>query len=229
MTLKELYTQNLPEYEKAITDYLKGNMKKIANPLLISDKKLSKFSEGDIRVMFFGQETNSWENGKPLEIDLLQKIYDDFYTSDYCYSYGGQFWNGINRLKELMEKEFPNKKIEFIWNNIIKVGKEGKGRPKDKILEIEKNYFNVIQNELEILNPNVIIFFTGPNYDDVLKKTFIKIEQTEIPNFKNRQLIKMKIPHNCISYRTYHPNFLWRNDINKYLNSIIEDIKKSLH
>jgi len=96
MTLFEVYQSQLPEYQKAISDYLALNPKKtIANPLLISDHSVDIFSSGELRMMFFGQETNGWYNDKELKVKILQKAYDDFYTSNYCYSYGGQFWNGM--------------------------------------------------------------------------------------------------------------------------------------
>lgn len=229
MTLHELYQEKLPVYQKAVSVYLDLTAKKtIANPLLISDLSVKKFSDGDLKIMVFGQETNGWYNDTELKTNLLQKAYDDFYTSDYCYSYGGQFWNGINRLKVSMEKEFPTKKITFIWNNIIKAGDQDKGRPSNEILEIERKHFNIIQNEIDIINPNIIIFFTGPNYDDVLKKVFPDIVINKTSDFTERQLAKIIISHPCIAYRTYHPNYLWRNKINEYFNTIITDIKKNL-
>ena len=120
------------------------------------------------------------------------------------------------------------KKSSFIWNNIIKAGKQGKGRPHNEILEIERKYFNVIKKEIEIINPNIIIFFTGPYYDDVLKKVFPEIKISKIDNFPERRLAKISVSSNCIAYRTYHPNFLWRNNIDRYINTIIADIKKCL-
>jgi len=229
MTLHEIYQAKLPEYQKAISSYLAIHQNKtIANPLLISDLSVEKFVAGELRIMFFGQETNGWYNDNELKTKLLQKAYDDFYTSDYCYSYGGQFWNGVNRFKSLIENEFSQKKITFIWNNIIKAGKQAKGRPDNEILEFERKHFNIIQDEIAITNPNIIVFFTGPNYDDVLKKVFPDIKSTKINNFTERQLAKINISNHCIAYRTYHPNYLWRNNINRYFNTIISDIKKCL-
>lgn len=229
MTLKQIYLSKIYDYSKERKEYLINHKnQKITNPLLISDSCLRKFLSGDIRVMIFGQETNSWYTEKELDVETLQEAYDEFYTSGFCYSYGGQFWNGVNRLKTFLEKEFPEKDIQFMWNNIIKVGKQGKGRPDDSVLEIEKKYLNVIPNEIKIAKPNVIVFFTGPNYDDILSTVFTIQNKQIINKFTERQLSKMIISDHYLAYRTYHPNYLWRNDINTYLKTIVSDIKRNI-
>src|ERR1019366_5647838 len=75
-----------------------------------------------------------------------------FYSSDYCYSYGGQFWNGVSKFKNmLIEKLKPSgKTISVVWNNLIKIGKarvgkeEAKGQPNEAILKWEDNWFGVV-------------------------------------------------------------------------------------
>lgn len=229
MTLHEVYQAKLPEYQKAISKYLVDNSEeKLANPLLIGDMSVKNFSGGDLKIMFFGQETNNWYNDIELRTDLLQKAYDEFYTTDAGYKHGGQFWNGVKQFKELIKKEFSDKYITFIWNNIIKAGKQSKGRPNNKILEIERTYFNIIPSEIDIIDPNIIIFLTGPNYDDILTNVIPKIKKQSLKEFTDRQLLKFNISNDCIAYRTYHPNYLWRNNINKYFSSIVMDIKQSL-
>jgi hypothetical protein len=106
------------------------------------------------------------------------------------------------------------------------VGKCGeKGRPPRNIQEAEDEYFHVIPDEVKILNPNIILFLTGPDYDDAIRKNFGELEYAEIPPYTERQLAKVSIPKTEFACRTYHPNSLWRNDINAYFNAIVNEIK----
>ena len=66
---------------------------------------------------------------------------------------------------EEMEKSYPGKTISMIWNNISKMSaitKSGGGPVDASVHEIEHEYFHVIPKEIEILKPNILIFFTGP-------------------------------------------------------------------
>ena len=124
-----------------------------------------------------------------------------------------------------MQKKFPDKKIRLTWNNIVKIGKHGaKGFPPDYIYEIEREHFHVIPQELEILNPNVVLFLTGPNYDSIIKDNFGELKYEALPNSTERQLSRVTLKNVPFAYRTYHPNYLWRNDIDDYFDTIIDDI-----
>lgn len=62
-------------------------------------------------------------------------------------------------------KSYPGKTISMIWNNISKMSaitKSGGGPVDASVHEIEHEYFHVIPKEIEILKPNILIFFTGP-------------------------------------------------------------------
>ena len=51
------------------------------------------------------------------------------------------------------------------------------------------------------------------------------IKTKPIKGFKERQLCKLETSLKIKTYRTYHPNYLWRNDINKYFKAIINDME----
>lgn len=198
---------------------------KPANPLLLCIDKEDEFKNADIRLMIFGQETNSWYDQRGATIDAVQTLYNNFFNKGECWAYGGQFWNGISRFLSSLQTKFPNKKIRLTWNNIVKIGKQGeKGFPPDYIYEIERQNFHVIPAEMEILKPNVVVFMTGPNYDSVIKDNFGVLKYEALPNSTERQLSRVTLKDVRFAYRTYHPNYLWRNDIDDYFNTIIDDI-----
>ena len=216
--------QTLKTATKSILDDKSLEIKP-ANPLLIHIDDEEKYKNANIRLMIFGQETNSWYDDGDGEIEAIQKKYDTFFNEGKCWSYGGAFWNGVNRFLKHLHEKYPNKEIHLTWNNIVKIGKEDeKGFPPDYIYEIEREHFNVISDELEILKPNLALFFTGPNYDGAIQDNFGKIQSMKLPDFTERQISKLKIPGIQSAYRTYHPNYLWRNGIEKYFKTILKDL-----
>jgi len=199
---------------------------KPANPLLLYVDDEVKYNESEIKIMIFGQETNGWFEEKDVSIEKLQILYDEFFNKGEAWTYGGQFWNGVNRLIKSLQQKYPEKKIKLIWNNTVKIGKKKeKGMPPDYIYEIERNFFRVIPQEVQILKPNIIIFFSGPNYDNIIKDNFGEMNYQTCSLFSSRELGMVEFPgvQNC--FRTYHPNFLFRNNIDDYLESIVESIK----
>ena len=50
------------------------------------------------------------------------------------------------------------------------------------IYKIEKEHFSIAKEEVEILKPDVILFLTGPNYDQYIKDKFYEISKICIRN-----------------------------------------------
>ena len=226
--LQELYSSKGENLNLAMEEIIKDEKleQKPTCPLLIYFDNEENFNNSDIRIMVYGQETNSWYNEFHNSQKEILNNYNDFYNGGECWSYGGQFWNGVSRFLGTLRNKYPDKKVDLIWNNIVKIGKyEDKGFPPDYIYEVEREYFSVIKDELRIIKPNVVLFLTGPNYDSVIEDNFGKIAYTKLHNgFSERQISKLSIPGIPFAFRTYHPNYLWRNDIDSYFESIIDSI-----
>ncbi|MCA5006810.1 uracil-DNA glycosylase family protein [Sphingobacterium bovistauri] len=227
--LQNIYNEKWNTFSIKLNEILQDDLKenKPTNPLLLFINE-EKYQNADIKIMIFGQETNDWAGNFQNDINISINTYDEFYNSNACYSYGKQFWNGFNRFLTLLNKKFPNKKIEAIWNNVIKVGNSGRDKnyPPEYIYNIEKEYFNIINDEINILNPDIILFMSGPNYDNEIRNSLKNIQFEHFSqNFSERQIAKLNYHNFKNIYRTYHPNYLWRNNINSYFSEIINDIK----
>jgi hypothetical protein len=226
--LKALYSGKWEKLTKELDIVLSNDNMSIkpTNPLLISLKDENEWINSDIRLMFFGQETNDWYNSFNGDIDLIISKYLEDYLSGYFQkTYRGAFWNGITRFEDLLKGKYPSHSISMIWNNIIKIGKSGdKGAPPSYIYEIEKQHFFVINEEIEILKPNLLVFFTGPYYDPEIQLNFGQIEYQAINQFNINQLAQINIPNVPNAFRTYHPGYLWRKGIDKYLSAIIDEL-----
>jgi len=81
-----------------------------------------KYLNTNIKVMFFGQETNDWEGNFENSYDLnhLLKTYDNFFNNGNYFKYIGQFWNGIFKLKlKLKEHYFNSRKKVGLLRRVL--------------------------------------------------------------------------------------------------------------
>jgi hypothetical protein len=244
--MNEINTQLKTLYEnkwKDLTseaDKIKGI--KPAHPLLI--KVNDNYEKADIKVMIFGQETFGWNGDFPSKkgIDFLMNDYDCYLnnnTQDYFYKGRVKrknkrtFWNRSNfkYFQEQLEKHFKDKNVEFLWNNLSKIGKNGKGKQTDEIKELENTYFNVLKKELEILKPDIIIFVTGPTRDRILTSKLNTTLEHCSPQYKTRQLAKVIFNDitnadnkEILAFRTYHPRYrAGRKNRNNEIKLMIEN------
>lgn len=203
---------------------LEGNL--LSNPLLLYINDEAKYQNADLKIMFFGQETNTWEGALgSKDINELLGTYSEFFGEGKCFRYGGQYWNAVKSYIQEFQQMYPNKKIEYVWNNIIKMGKEtGKGAPVKSLIGIQKKVFPVIKEEIEILKPDFIIFFTGPYYDQYIIEEWPNITFCDVNDWKKRQLARVEHPLlPDQAYRTYHPNYLYRKG-KEYFEQVREEI-----
>lgn len=197
---------------------------KPTNPLLIFVENEEQYLSADIRIAIYGQETNGWYE-LDNSIEGIQQGYHEFFNLKECYSYGGQFWNGFKRFLNKLNEKYPNKNIRPIWNNIVKIGcNDRKGFPPNYIHDIERKFFPIIKEEMEILKPNIVLFLTGPNYDEIIENNFGDLKSEALHPFNERQLSKIEIENVEFAFRTYHPNYLWRNNIDEYFDRILSEI-----
>ena len=232
--LFDLYNENWSTYLKELNAIAQDNEAKVkpTNPLCLGIKDEKRYFNADLRVMVFGQETNDWgQLNEQTTIESLQESYSSFYGGQEFNKWKGQFRNGYNLLFSKINEIHPDKKVEFVWNNIIKTGrrrvkgikKSAAGAPTKQIYELEKNHFNIIPGEINILKPDVLIFLTGPSYDKYVRTVFSSGNFEAIQGFKKRQLAQISLINNVKSaVRTYHPAYLYRTGINSYVNKILE-------
>jgi hypothetical protein len=222
--LQELYLSKWSDISETLIEIADGDpAPEPTNPLLIHINREKEWVKADVRVMIFGQETQDWEQAPGKSIEHLCDVYHRFFNENH--GKPSQFWNGFARFETILGAKYPDKKIRYVWNNIIKIGKEdAPGRPPQNIYNAERQFFHVIPDEVKILNPNIILFLTGPNYDDVIRDNFGEDIYSLVPPYSERQLAKVSIPAVDFAFRTYHPNWLWRNDIDSYFNEIIKNI-----
>ena len=185
------------------------------------------YADADLKVMVFGQETNSWvgasdDFGTPpspvfnadISMEAVMGIYENFYATYYHqdgFTYNGKrygtFHYGLNRFLSLLNTGCPGKRIACMWNNIVKLGKaNGSGFCGNDIYNVQKQCFMVVNDEIEILKPDLILFLTG-SYDERIRDNWSGAQFTALPTFAVEDAAKVSLPGLDIpAYRTNHPS-----------------------
>jgi len=201
----------------------------LTNPLLLAVPDEGAYREADVKVMYFGQETNSWHGpfmSEPASnaVSVLQDAYNEFFWTRYSYDeYGGHFWTALKKFDGAFAKAFRGKKVVATWNNVVKVGFAGKkGAPPDEICDLVMEQFDVIAEEVRILEPDIVLFLTGPCYDESIVDAFSGATFEETGERPLRQLARVLargLPPN--SFRTYHPKYLSFHEPQVYRKQIV--------
>lgn len=214
-------------YNQSIIDKRRNLNDRAANPLYL--KVSDEYISSPNKIMVFGQETNYWAtecgNGGAYcgKIQDVTNIYDKFYLKNGFKSHKSPFWNEFKRIVNGTKKH----NTSVIWNNINKIGRLGKGNIKS-INDIQFEHFRVIKNEIEILKPSILLFFTGFEYDNFIRK--------QIGDFKTKAIIEGKLDEiqfenelsNLKCYRTFHPNYLYLGKMRKQvMDRLLEEVNKN--
>ena len=133
----------------------------------------SKFDESRYRVLFVGKNAR----GNP---GTVNKSYiDSTKRADEIHSINRwAYWNYTNEIASALYAENAWEQIAF--TNIVKCNNSG---TTDTTTEDMKTNcilrLGVIRTELEAINPNNVIFYTGYDYDDYIEKIFDNTEDVE--------------------------------------------------
>lgn len=199
-----------------------GNTEGVSNPHLI--KVPEGYCKAKIKVLIVGQQTQGWhgtigQNLGPDPVTTLMNVYEQFaHGRHYTRS---PFWQAAHQLYRGLNPDGPDQ--GFVWTNLIKVDQYGK-RAEPLIEEICWEVFNVLPEEITILKPDVIVFFTGPKYEKRLQENFKNIKYVHVDSKVDIGLLARlehpQLPH--YTFRTKHPNYLRRSKQWNVLDKIID-------
>lgn len=220
----------------------------------------SWWTDADLKVMVFGQEPLNWpipvlDDGSQVLsddfVELYQRFYSDNYRGDYFLKdsdnhlaknkFFSMGFNGIiSGIKDfVLDKQYPDKKVAYLWNNISKLSVGGRKGVDSGIHNLEKEYFHVIPQEIEILKPDVLIFLTGPGqntYYSYIQDNFtVKGSLKPLAGHNVDAVAKLDIEGISLAYKTYHPTATKDGDKGitdaekwKYYHAIFDDMKEHL-
>jgi hypothetical protein len=173
------------------------------------------------KLLVIGQQTRGWAQPGDNTIETLQGKYDRFHLGEHLLR--TPFWQACHKLAGALNGD--ELRYDFLWSNLIRVDQDRR-RP-DPLVEDEiGRVFPVLPREIEITQPDVVVFFTGPLYDARLLNTFPGLEIFKAAGYKIQALARLRhpgLPYQ--SYRTYDPAYL-RRAVNPSLDSVISTIGK---
>jgi len=181
---------------QSISDIRKANPE-LSPPLLV--KVPEKYFSQRPKLMVIGQQTLGW-CGQTIE-ELLT-CYEHFnFGKDY---HASPFWNVTRNI----EKALGVEAFQIAWSNLNRCDFAG-GRPQADLEERIFSSFPVLADEVGLLGPQVVVFFSGPYFDAHIRRSFHGCVFANVDKFSQNQLCRIEhngLPHH--SYRTYHPKYL---------------------
>jgi uracil-DNA glycosylase family 4 len=159
----------------------------------------NSYFEARKRLMIVGQQTYGWENGN---IDELLRCYKAFNFGENYHA--SPFWNITSKICNIMGIS----RFAIAWTNLVKCDFREE-RPPLHLEERIQEAFPVLREEVDILQPDLLIFFTGPAYDERIAKSFKNISFRALDEFSYNTLATVvgpDVPANTL--RTYHPKYL---------------------
>ena len=209
------------------------------NPLLLRVDDPEDFAGADIRVMIFGQDMSSgnwyeYDRHAPLEIcmDSIKTFDNALGAVENGKRQSKGMGGGMNQFINMFNHRNEGKKVR-VWNDIAKMGRELMGNDKREILSrIENEYFPVIKDEINIIKPDIILFFTGnePYWESRLQhslgidsNSYKPVAQWNISHIAQVELPCTTYPSVKYAFRTYHPCY-FKGRGERY-EAIINEIK----
>lgn len=164
------------------------------------------YEQADIRLVVVGKETNGWEDrsrvaGKAPEdaVRVLMDTYRDFQLGIH-YSGKRSFWTPVHELYRRLNPNGPT--LGFVALNASKMDLQGSipGEDvRDRLVET-----GLLSGEINILEPHVVVFHTGPAYERWLDGWFPSL--TRAGDAWLARLTAVGLPY--WAFRTYHPRYL---------------------
>ncbi len=126
------------------------------------------------------------------------------------------FWRGFRELDAALNPEVDS----ALWTNVFKINVNGsvlRNCTVAEVAKIQKAQHGLLRHEIEILNPDVAVFFTGPSYDPAIRAEFPDLEfhafewpgQNALPLSNLAILRSSGLPFKTV--RSYHPEYLQRS------------------
>lgn len=216
--------------------------KRASAPLLVSISDDWRTSVS--RLVIVGQETNGWTsavNAKTRLISTLEHFCsNDSGISEMVHAYelfdfartyshrNSAFWRAFR----IMESNVAAKKSAVIWTNLFRV--DVGGSVMRHCDEAARNHLrrvqtNLLTTEIKVLNPTVVVFFSGPSYDQEIAHAFKGCTFEQV--FSDRPLREVALVRSSLlpanSFRIYHPNYLQRSRRWSLIDRLAAHIRES--
>ena len=163
------------------------------------------YEQADIKLVVVGKETNGWGErslaGRVSSeaVDILMREYQDFQLGTH-YRGRASFWTPVHELYRRLNPTGPT--LGFVALNASVVDQDCSTPNADVRSALIRT--GLLPEEIRILEPNVVVFHTGPEYETWLDGWFPGLNR--VGDAWLARLAATGLP--ALSFRTYHPMYL---------------------
>ncbi len=239
--LEELYREKLTPILHRLIGLVEPS-RPISHPLL--GQIAADYLRSMTRLIIVGQQTQSWaEDLKPEHtVDgIIKRSFEEYHRALTTHGKPfttSPFWRAARYVYSKSNVDMDSMAQGFFWTNLWKVdqaidckgepssGEFKRGLPNKELQELLLKNFCVLRDEIRILKPHVVVFFTGPKYDQDLQKIMQCEMPPSIPASPAPSVSCIpSTPGLPILMRTYHPSFLNRQKRERWLSTLDEIVK----
>ena len=185
------------------------------------------YKEMQHKILVVGKKTNGWEfeeKAKESMLLTLKFLYSTQHNDKLSFTFPYKFCKSINNYN------YQNiiKKTYFAWISLNKFayGKDDKTELNEEAQYIVDNKFNILEKEIEIINPDIVLFLTG-DYDRYIEKQLDGVKFHELENSECYiARVEHKVLDKRISFRTYQPDyfrFLKKGMYDKCIQELVKE------
>lgn len=147
-----------------------------------------------MKLLIVGQETRRWryspseigDLGSPIEnfweflqakhgVRAMWNLYRWYALGRVHPKLNSPFWRGFRAI----DSQISGAADEALWTNIFKVNVDGsvmKNCRAAEVLCLQRAQAGLLGDEIKILKPDIVVFFTGPSYDAAIRREFPDLE-----------------------------------------------------
>jgi hypothetical protein len=206
--LRQLYQRKWRYFKPHYCQLRRAGGGKLSNPIFI-DLRPTTYPDCRIKLLIVGQQTSTWYNhvNAITVANPVGKLLDCYAEFNLGWKNKSPFWNLARRIDKLINRKKDGEN-GFVHTNLIKFDRAG-NRLDTESEEVASTHFNLLPSEISILNPQATVFFTGPQYDERLEKSFPGLVKHPVRGYPLSVVTRLEHPILPVqSYRTYHPKYL---------------------
>lgn len=228
LNLLHLYYKNVSNLKEIAENIGDEDTADYEGPLLMKCFE-ENYSKAKVRILFVGQETNGWMGFNRIKTNKQVDEYLEKYV-EFSFSHSrirSTFWQTVHLINNEINQ---GDEKSLMWTNILKFGRSGKGRPDKNVQELELKYFNILEEEIKILQSDCILFLSGPSYDFDITQRIRNVLFQACSDYSDRELSIITSPHlPKKTFRIYHPNYLryWpKESRNQFIKTVVKLLEK---
>jgi hypothetical protein len=202
---------------------------KASAPLLVYPHE--RWNAAGVKLLIVGQETRRWryspcdvgDSGDPIEnfwdftqakhgVGAMWNLYRWYALGRAYPKLNSPFWRGFRAI----ESGINGSADVALWTNIFKVNVNGsviKNCGAEEVSALQRVQKGLLRAEITILNPDVVVFLSGPRYDSSIQYEFPDMEILPFCQRWPTSAVGV-IRAECLptrTVRTYHPEYLQRS------------------